>query len=975
MFKSARPDCEAIPTRRAPPRRAGNTPEKLRRGVVCRERSALLMYTVQNPGGARMHPIDSSGWFPPSDPQPSPDSPFAETMHAIGSALADGSPVPVPSFVGVTAREVVRWLYRARLACGRGWVPLVCIDPRRVAHPREVMLEATDEAAGGWLWLEAGWQRHWDAAALQLRTHNRHTQLLLASDQEPVPVAPSVAQRLIRLDRFHLVASDPSIDRLRRAALAHCRADGLLFFSGPPGTGKRSLARWAHAQLGDARPLGWVRGGGSGPARGRWTLYEELGQLSAAQLEPLRELLQDGNRHVLPGVHDEDVPARPDEPGLAAIVGQSPALCRVLAKAARYARSRLPILIRGESGCGKELLAEAVHSLSRRGGRFVAIDLSAKNVNLVESELFGHVPGAFTGARTARKGALVEADGGTIFLDELGNLSLASQAKLLRFLESRTIQPVGSDKSQDVDVRVIAATNADLEDMVCSGSFRRDLLYRFNPNAALVLPPLRERVEDIVPLARTFIARCLDAGPVPRIEPEAAAMLESWSWPGNIRELRHVAESAVVEAEGGDISARALRRLIDASSGPAPVIATCSDAATLAAHSSLLPGELRQLTAISLRFPTLAERGRSAVRNAVLAQLDGRPIRRAALRALERYPWWGNLFELRSCMEALKANQPGEVDLSGVQDQLPELLTGESRAPIRVLLFPSVLPGGVVRGLEQSYSEAALVVGRASQFDELRPGEELGAAAPERLLRRRWSVIHSIIGDIIPACLPVDFLAKLSRAHLILTREHSGLCVHVLPGVSLQTLAGPLANDELFEIEPGASVSLEEAGEVVVLAEDGQQPYLRFFVFAGDAASHDWADRLGQRMAGTPNDRTVGAPRGGHKAWQLNSGERRALGDLVVEALSSARPFATTLREGAAHWTSGGGHRLWRLAEYLDSAHPTQSCARLVAFGDNEILRRELRSRLGRLEDPLAAWSQLPTRLRSAVPQPGPAHE
>ncbi len=914
-------------------------------------------------------PDDLQAWFPPSDPRPPADSPFARALAAMGEALAAGDPVAVPPFAGIGSRIVVRWLYRALLAGRRGWVPLVCIDPRRVEHPREVLLESLDEAAGGWLWLEAGWERVWKQATVEQGARNRRTRLLFAAAAEEVPVEPATARRLEQLDGFHMVASDPSIDRLRRAALAHCRADGLLYFSGPPGTGKRSLARWAHARLDDGRPLRWVRAGNQGHiGHGGWSLYEELGQLTAAQLEPLREQLQGDNRHVSPREPDEEVPPRPDAPGLDAIVGESPALRRVLAKAARYARSRLPILIRGESGCGKELLAEAVHTLSGRRGRFVAIDLSAKNANLVESELFGHVPGAFTGARTARKGALIEADGGTIFLDELGNLSFATQAKLLRFLESRKIQPVGSDKSQAVDVRVIAATNADLEDMVCDGSFRRDLLYRFNPNAALVLPPLRERVEDVVPLARTFVARAVDGTP-PRIDPEAAAILEGWSWPGNIRELRHVVESAVVEAGGGDIGASALRGLIDATQGAAPLIATSSDSEALAAHCALLPGELRQLTAISLRFPTLAERGPNAVRNAVLAQLDGRPIRRVALRALERYSWWGNLFELRSCMDALKANQPGEVDLSAVQDQLPELLAGESRAPIRVLLFPAVLPGGVVRGLEQSFSEPALMVGRAAHLDELRPDDELGGAAGRRL-RRRWSLISTIIGDIEPAFLPVDFLAKLSRAHLILTREQSGLCVNVLPGVFLRTLAGPLSNNELFEIEPGGSADVGEAGEVVILDEDGEHPYLRFFVFVGEIASHDWADRLGRRMTGTPNERTVGAPKDGARTWMLNAKERRALGDLVIESLTSPRPFATSLREGSAHWARTGRTELWKLAECIDSAHPTQSCARLVAFTENEVFRRELGSRLKRLEDPGEAWGKLPTRLRRAVPRP-----
>ncbi len=222
------------------------------------------------------------------------------------------------------------------------------------------------------------------------------------------------------------------------------------------------------------------------------------------------------------------------------IVGRAKVFTDVLEKAARVAQYDISILIRGETGTGKGLVARLIHSKSSRvGSAFLALNCSAIAASLAESELFGHVKGAFTGAATDRLGQFRAADGGTIFLDEIGDLPLDLQPKLLRVLEEKVVVPVGQDTPVPVDVRVIAATNKELEEMIEQGTFRRDLYERLN-QTTLLLPPLRERPEDIRLLVERFLgdwnARYHEAK---EIEPEALDCLCRYSWPGNVRELEN----------------------------------------------------------------------------------------------------------------------------------------------------------------------------------------------------------------------------------------------------------------------------------------------------------------------------------------------------------------------------------------------------------------------------------------------------
>jgi Nif-specific regulatory protein len=243
------------------------------------------------------------------------------------------------------------------------------------------------------------------------------------------------------------------------------------------------------------------------------------------------------------------------------IVGSSQALQQVLDMVKKVAKSNTTCLIRGETGTGKELIAGAIHHNSLRTSRnFVKVNCAALQENLLESELFGHEKGAFTGADKQRIGRFEQADGGTLFLDEIGDMSPNTQAKILRVLQEHEFERLGGTRTLRVDVRMIAATNRDLSAMVQTGRFREDLYYRLNV-VSIEMPPLRDRKDDIVPLASFFIRRF--AGELKKkmdgIEPDAQRLLMRYNWPGNIRELENTIERAMLMAEGHVIAANDLR--------------------------------------------------------------------------------------------------------------------------------------------------------------------------------------------------------------------------------------------------------------------------------------------------------------------------------------------------------------------------------------------------------------------------------
>jgi DNA-binding NtrC family response regulator len=242
--------------------------------------------------------------------------------------------------------------------------------------------------------------------------------------------------------------------------------------------------------------------------------------------------------------------------GFDQLIGAGDGMRRVFETIQKVAETDLSVMIRGESGTGKELVAQALHTTSSRRSRpFVAVNCAAINRELVESELFGHEKGAFTGADRRRIGRFEAAHGGTIFLDEIGDMSAETQAKVLRVLEERQLERVGSTETIDVDVRVVCATHRDLEEEIAAGNFREDLFYRLKV-VEIELPPLRERIEDFGALADRFLRQVAERLERPRKELDSAALarLARHAWPGNVRELRNVLERAAVLAPGSEIT-------------------------------------------------------------------------------------------------------------------------------------------------------------------------------------------------------------------------------------------------------------------------------------------------------------------------------------------------------------------------------------------------------------------------------------
>ncbi len=278
---------------------------------------------------------------------------------------------------------------------------------------------------------------------------------------------------------------------------------------------------------------------------------EILGLIAAG----IRRRRKDEERHVLRHTLKRSTAAKE-------IIARSNKMLDILSFVEQVAPARSTVLITGESGTGKELIARAIHNHSQRADKpFVTVNSANLPTELLESELFGHVRGAFTGAVAAKKGYFEVADGGSIFLDEMGTISMETQAKLLRVIQERDFTPLGDTTRRQVDVRVITATNVDLKQAVDEGAFREDLYYRLNV-IQISLPPLRDRREDILPLAKHFIRKYSAENArqlYDQISPEVLSLLEAYNWPGNVRELENVIERAVIIARGSIIERSDLR--------------------------------------------------------------------------------------------------------------------------------------------------------------------------------------------------------------------------------------------------------------------------------------------------------------------------------------------------------------------------------------------------------------------------------
>ena len=305
------------------------------------------------------------------------------------------------------------------------------------------------------------------------------------------------------------------------------------------------------------------------------------------------------------------------------LVGRSPAMVRIYNTIARAAPGRSTVLVHGESGTGKELVARAIHRHSpRRAGPFLAVDCGALSDSLLESELFGHVRGAFTGAVSDTPGLFVQATGGTVFLDEIGDITPALQSRLLRVLQEQQVRPVGSTKWRNIDARIVAATNKDLAAESAAGRFREDLLYRLRV-VTVEVPPLRERVEDIPLLIDHLVRRAAkDAGrAAPGISQAALRALEAYAWPGNVRELSHALERAVLLCRDEILTERDLpAQIVDAQPAGPPAVPDT---------------ERPPLAELKRRYVqiVLSEQGGNISRAARVLGID----RRSLHRLLERY--------------------------------------------------------------------------------------------------------------------------------------------------------------------------------------------------------------------------------------------------------------------------------------------------------------------------------------------------
>jgi DNA-binding NtrC family response regulator len=302
------------------------------------------------------------------------------------------------------------------------------------------------------------------------------------------------------------------------------------------------------------------------------------------------------------------------------IVGESPPMARLRDRIAMVAASDAPVLVTGESGTGKELVARMLHTRSaRRGAAFVAVNCAAFPETLLEAELFGHERGAFTGAAKKRDGRFKAAHGGTLLLDEIAETPLAAQAKLLRVLQEGTIEPLGTNESVKVDVRVVSATNRDLKRRIADGLFREDLYYRLNV-VNIVLPPLRERRADLPLLLHHFLRRFVPAAePLPELSLRAWAVLTTYAFPGNVRELSHAVQHAVVLAHGSTIDLEHLPEDIVGASVATP-----------------LPDDVAPLNAAIKRFE------REYLLRA-LAAAGGKRVRAAELLGISRKNLWEKL--------------------------------------------------------------------------------------------------------------------------------------------------------------------------------------------------------------------------------------------------------------------------------------------------------------------------------------------
>ncbi len=820
---------------------------------------------------------------------------YSEQLRHHAPALAALVPamrrrqLEIPTLDGLSFAATARALHRAAVEEGP-WAPLVLLTAPCSAA---VLRDMARLAGAGWL-------------ASPLPIHAPDCRLLLRAEAT-LRLPPDALAWLRAQDAHHIAGTDPALERARRMIRVCADQREILTILGPAGSGRRALLA-AEAAL-SGQQLAVITH--ARPAPGRWWLLEDLEHLPPAVLPPLLERLDRPGApgHALTG-------ARPDHPLLDDIIGDSAALCAVLSDILRLAPTPQPVLVLGETGTGKERTVAALAALSGRAGPLVTVDPGMLTGPLAVSALFGHEKGSFTGATRKHRGALERADGGTLFLDELDSLSPDVQARLLRSLEVGVIQPLGSEQTVQVDVRVIAASGADLEAMVAAGTFRADLLYRLN-GATIRLPPLRERLGDIAALSASLLPRHA------RLTEAALQALQDYSWPGNIRQLKQVLENAATQTDGAISPAHLQAAGLPL---PGPVFLT-AEAIPGEPPAGMQHHQLYQATALSVRIASLAERGPQSVRGAILSALSGTPITQDALALLEQWPWWGGLAELSRVLRLL-TGQGTAIDRDLLLSLFPRFSAPTNRAPIAVLLHPTLTRSGELVGLRSTSRDAALLIGRAPDLAAL-------LAEGDALSRRRRRWLTELLPESSAAALAFPHLPDLSRAHVLITRSADGLVVHRVPETLLSVSAAALGQP-LRPLAPGSAIPVGSAALIEI--HRGTAPVLQVYVFLDHDAEQQ--ARLLRPLLHTP---ALSATRQeqSRRVFVLTAAETALLNDAVQGWLSDSGPLGrhilSTLR------TDGGAERL---VGYIEGPDPTRYACRLYEHDANRPLLDDLRRRL-----------------------------
>ena len=893
-------------------------------------------------------------------------------LEQSAARLTPGQVVELPVWRGVPAAHVALAVYGLWLERGGGG-PLARCGRAALCGDAYALERSCASLYGGVVALtEPG---PVDEALLQSAA--RHRVLLMApSGQQPADAPPGWSQALAQRSELFGVAHDPDLESARLTLWARTERAAPVLLYGEAGSGAERLVAWLQAFKPELRYAITAPGdlADAAPRRPQaWVVFDvnhagepTLNRL-ASRCAPQRasgmswSLLPPTS----PGVE------RPADPAFAAIHTRSEAMAEAMLRLKRFAlaTSGLPVLIQGERGVGKELMARAFHELTGRSGPFVALDLGALEPNLARAELFGHTKGAFTGAQQARAGAFERAHGGTLFLDEVGNLSLDLQASLLRVLQERCVRPIGSNDELPIDVRVVSATNAPLELMAHRGEFRADLYSRLNA-ATLHLPALRQRPEDLEVLGEAFSPKTPEEEPW--ATPEARALLRRWHWPGNVRELRHaVAYASALAGERRPLRAPHFDQIAEALAPPGPTIVTHRGALEELTEA-LAPTLKRALTRAPLAMPSWRERSPLSQRFWLRALLDHRLVEPALLDHLAAMAWWGNLSELDEALKPLRQGGAEEaLTVARARQLLPASSARAYRTPIRIMMMPVKTSRGV-NGMIWRVEEAFALIGRARRLEELRARADEAPGGPYGPL------VERLEGASL-ACVSLPWLPRLSRAHCLIERTpHQGLLLRHVGGASLTLWAGPIQGP-LREVAPGGAVELDRAAQIV-LRRSTQRLYAQLFVFEGEAAfqehapealEHDLTERqgaalnetlLGDTAHGARRAPKTAAAQRPERVWALSRAEAETLTDIVA-AYPGGR-FSAHVR-GAAKSLARRGVEA-RLGAYLERCSPraAQYLGRLYAYEPNASLRELLRERCRATP---ACAERLPRPIRRAL--------